>query len=71
MLIGTLGASLLENLLTHKGVKWSKVPGRGVMRVGEGTGEGILTIFEIKKHYQNEPKFTGVYLRNNLPKKRY
>ena len=27
-----------------------------------------LTNFEIQKHYQNESKFEGVYLRNNLPK---
>ena len=27
-----------------------------------------LTNFEIQKYYQNEPKFNGVYLRNNLPK---
>ena len=27
-----------------------------------------LTNFEIQKYYQNEPKFIGVYLRNNLPK---
>ena len=27
-----------------------------------------LTSFEIQKHYQNEPKFNGVYSRNNLPK---
>ena len=26
-----------------------------------------LTNFEIQKYYQNEPKFTGVYSRNNLP----
>ena len=25
-----------------------------------------LTNFEIRKYYQNEPKFDGVYLRNNL-----
>ena len=24
--------------------------------------------FEIQKYYQNEPKFNGVYSRNNLPK---
>ena len=24
-----------------------------------------LTNFEIQKHYQNEPKFKGVYWRNN------
>ena len=28
-----------------------------------------LTIFEIQKHYQNEPRFNGLYSRNNLPKK--
>ena len=27
-----------------------------------------LTNFEIQKYYQNEPKFYGVYSRNNLPK---
>ena len=27
-----------------------------------------LTNFEIQK-YQNEPRFTGVFSRNNLPKK--
>ena len=27
-----------------------------------------LTNFEIKKYHQNEPKFNGVYSRNNLPK---
>ena len=28
-----------------------------------------LTNFEIKRYYQNEPKFNGVFPRNNLPKK--
>ena len=28
-----------------------------------------LTNFEIQKYYQNEPRFNGVYLRDNLPKK--
>ena len=27
-----------------------------------------LTNFEIQKYYQNEPNFSGVYLRNNLSK---
>ena len=27
-----------------------------------------LTNFELQKFYQNEPKFNGVYSRNNLPK---
>ena len=28
-----------------------------------------LTNFEIQKYYQNEPRFIGVYSRNNLPEK--
>ena len=28
----------------------------------------FLSNFEIQKYYQNEPKFNGVYSRNNLPK---
>ena len=28
-----------------------------------------LTNFEIQKYYQNEPRFNGVFPRNNLPKK--
>ena len=27
-----------------------------------------LTNFEIQQYYQNEPKYNGVYSRNNLPK---
>ena len=27
-----------------------------------------LTNFEILKYYQNDPKFSDVYSRNNLPK---
>ena len=38
MFLGTLGASLLGKLLTGKGVKRSSnIPGRGVMKAGEGT----------------------------------
>ena len=28
-----------------------------------------LTNFEIQRHYQNEPRFNGVFSRNNLPEK--
>ena len=28
-----------------------------------------LTNFEIQKYFQNEPRFNGVFSRNNLPKK--
>ena len=77
MLPGTLGASLLGNLLTG---------GKGVMRAGEGkgivrAGEGSkktplnsllpfhpLTNIEINESYENEPRLNGVHSRNNLPK---
>ena len=75
MLLGTLGASLLGGLLTKN------LSGKGTVRAGEGTiraGEGIkkkssyqphpLTNFEIKEYYENEPRFNGVYFRDNLPK---
>ena len=29
----------------------------------------LLTNFEVEKYYENEPRFNGVYSRNNLPKK--
>ena len=28
-----------------------------------------LTNFELEKYYETEPRFNGVYSRNNLPKK--
>ena len=40
MLLGTSNAIFLENMLAGKGViqlKSSNIPGRGVMRAGEGT----------------------------------
>ena len=46
MFLGTLGARLLENLLTGKGVKRSNIPGQGVLRVGKGTiraGKSTIT----------------------------
>ena len=71
MLLGTLGASLLGNLLT----------GKGTVRAGEGTTrarKGIikkalmprhpLTNFVIREYYESEPRFNGVYSRHNLPK---
>ena len=29
-----------------------------------------LTNFEIQKYFKNEPRFNGVFSRNNLPKKK-
>ena len=75
MLLGTLGASLLENLLT--GVKGIVRAGEGVIRAGDGVKKKQLnsllpfhplTNFEISEYYKNEPRFNGVYSRNNLPK---
>ena len=28
-----------------------------------------LSNFEIEKYYKNEPRFNGIFSRNNLPKK--
>ena len=74
MLLGTVGASLLGDILS-KGLS-----GKGVLRAGEGTiraGYGSknfltfpshpLTNFEIQEYYQNEPRFNGVFSRDNLP----
>ena len=64
MLLGTLEASVLGNLLS----------GKGIVRAGEAIKKKPfipphpLTNFEIRKYYENEPRFSGVYSRNNLPK---
>ena len=82
MLLGTLGASLLGNLLT--GGKGMMRAGEGIVRAGDGkvrAGEGSkkklnlllpfhpLTNIEISEYYKNEPRFNGAYSRNNLPNK--
>ena len=78
MLLGTLGASLLGNLLT--GGKGIMRAGDGVVRAGEGSGSKKnnlnsllpfhpLTNIGINEYYKNEPRFNGVYSRNNLPNK--
>ena len=76
MLLGTLGASLLGNLLT--GGKHIKLAGDGIVRAGAGSKKKNLnsllpfhplTNIEINECYKNEPKFNGVYSRNNLPNK--
>ena len=78
MLLGTLGASVLGNLLTGRGTTRA---GEGFLRAGKGflrAGEGIkktplipphsLKNFKIENYYENEPKFNGVYSRDALPK---
>ena len=71
MLFGTLGASLLGNLLT--GRKGMMRAGEGIVCAGEGSKKIIpfhpLTNIEINEYYKNESSFNGVYSRNNLPDK--
>ena len=71
MLLDTLGASVLGNLLTGKGTVRA---GEGTVRIREGIKKKSFNVapsfhkFEIKKYYENEPRFNGVYSRDNLPK---
>ena len=84
MLLVTLGASLLGNILT--GGKGMMRAGEGIVRAGDGivrAGEGSgskknlnsllpfhpLTNIEISEYYKNEPRFNGAYSRNNLRNK--
>ena len=75
MLLGTLGAGLLGNLLTgRKGIMRA---GDGIVRAGEGSKKNPkftitfhpLTNIEIGEYYKNETRFNGIYSRNNLPNK--
>ena len=73
MLLGKLGAISLWNLLAGKGVICAGERAPATSRCNFGrTGflmqSHPLTSFEIQKFYQKEPKFNGVYSRNNLPK---
>ena len=75
MLLGTLGASLLGNLLSGKGLARA---GEGIVRAGEGAKKNpkfAVTFSSFNKHrniiyeyYINEPRFNGVYSRYNLQK---
>ena len=76
MLLGTLGASLLGNLLT--GGKGMMRAGEGIVRSGEGSKKNNLNLLlpfhpltniEISEYYKNEPRFNGVHSRNNLSNK--
>ena len=78
MLLGTLEASLLGNLLTGKGIIRAG-EGKGIVRAGKGSKKKKnklnlllpfhpLTNTEISEYYSNEPRFNGVYSRDNLPK---
>ena len=63
MLLGTLAASLLGIALTGRGVIRDNYSRRTFSMPPH-----LLPNFEIQKYYQNEPKFNGVYSKNNLSK---
>ena len=80
MLLVSLGVSLLGNILTGTGMLragYGNKEGKRILRAGYGSSIKKnfliplhpLTNFEIQKYYQNEPRFNGVYSRDNLPKK--
>ena len=80
MLLRTLGASLLENLLACKGDTRAEYGSKsqGTIRAGYGSNLPLkkilipphpLTNFEIQAYYKNEPRLNGVYSRDNLPDK--
>ena len=78
MSLGTLGASLLGNLLSAKEIvragSMKKKRKRNCKswlwkRMGFLMLLHPLKNFEIKKYYQNEPRFNGVFSRDNMPKK--
>ena len=78
MLLGTLGASLLANMLAGKGFIRA---GERTAKVGYGSKKSLfiifffliiphpLTNFEIQMPFQNEPRFNEVYSRDYLPDK--
>ena len=75
MLLDTLDTSLLGNILAGKGMNKT---GEEFLRAGYGSSikskeflilPHPLTNFEIQRYYQNEPRFNGVYSRDNLPDK--
>ena len=69
----------LENSgILLKGNVASRAKGKGIVRAGEGSKKKALNLLipfhpltniEISEYYINEPKFNGVYSRNNLPAK--
>ena len=78
MLLGSLGAGLLGNLLAGKGI--ARAGSRNKKRkrnckswfwktMGFLMPPHPLTNFEIQRYYENEPRFNGVFSRNNLHKK--
>ena len=61
MLVDTLAASLLENILGEKGVVVYDWSWPGILMLPHP-----FNIFKIEKYYQNKPRINGVYTINNL-----
>ena len=80
-LLGTVGASLLGNMLTEKRILragYGNKEGKGMLRTGYGSKDLFLktlipphplTNFGLQKYYQNEPRFNGFYSSDTLPKR--
>ena len=71
MLLGTLGASLLGDLLTKSYQKRTIKAVEGFLRTGKGIKKEALmpahplTNFQNTRILQNEPRFNDVYSRDN------
>ena len=59
MSLGTLGASLLGNMLA----------GKGMVRTGYWKKMGFLMPPQIQNYYQNEYRLNSIFSRDNLPNK--
>ena len=66
ILLGILAASILGFTLARNGVIRA---GEGVIRAAQNFSmlPHCLTNFGIQNYYQDEPKFNGVYSKNNFP----
>ena len=75
MLLGTLGASSLGDILFGKKGKGTIRAGEGTVRADYGSKRPSLkkidsaVSFKKQAYYQNEPRFNGVFSRDNLPNK--
>ena len=82
MLLVPLGASLLGNMLTEKGILGAgygfkdcqSKEREGALRSCYGNKKKLNSSFplrniEMQKHYLIKSRFNGVYSRDNLPKK--
>ena len=72
--LGTLGTSLSGNLLSRNGTVRA---GERILRVAYASSikkkkalisPHLLTNFELKEHFENEPKLNGVCITDNLSK---